>query len=123
MNKLVSKVEKIEKVDELAKTLGVNAESLLSVSHSTSKYYRPNKLRNGSTRQTYRVLKILSDIQESIKNNIFYNVEYPNYLQGGIKDFQNPRDYIQNVSKHLKNKIVIKEDIANFFPSIKASHV
>ena len=106
--------------------LGISSELLIEISNNASNYYRPNKPRvkaDGRKRQTYRVLKTLKDIQEQIKNNIFYYVEYPYYLQGGIKDANYPRGYIQNATLHSGNKIVIKEDIADFFPSIGFSHV
>jgi hypothetical protein len=101
---------------------------LIEISHSARIYYFPNKPKPKSdgqkgTRQTYRVAQPLRDIQENIKNAIFYNVEFPFYLQGGIKDVRNPRDYVRNASLHAGNRVVVKEDIADFFPSITAKHV
>lgn len=126
MNKSIYKNKPIQTVDELAKNLDVESGVLLEASFSAHTYYCPNppKIKDdGTIRQTYRVLKPLRDIQEKIKNSIFYVVEYPIYLQGGIKDVNNPRDYVRNASLHAGNSIVIKEDIANFFPSITSIHV
>lgn len=126
MNELLSKIKPIETIEELANVLGISSDLLIEISNNANNYYRSNKPRlkaDGRKRQTYRVLKTLKDIQEQIKNNIFYYVEYPYYLQGGIKDATYPRGYIQNATVHSGNKIVIKEDIADFFPSIKFSHV
>jgi hypothetical protein len=126
MKKPVYKNKPIENIDALAKSLGVESSELLEISYSAQKYYHPNKPEekpDGSIRQTYRVSQPLQDLQEKIKNNIFYEVDYPVYLQGGIKDDQNRRNYIRNASLHLGNNIVIKEDIANFFPSIRATLV
>ncbi len=126
MDKPTYKDNPIKSIHELAKILTIEPSTLLEISHSARNYYQPNKPQikpDGSKRQTYRVLQPLQDIQEKIKDNIFYKVEYPIYLQGGIKDARNPRDYVRNASLHAKNSIVIKEDIANFFPSIKTKHV
>jgi len=65
--------------------------------------------------KTYRVAQPLRDIQENIKNAIFYNVEFPFYLQGGIKDVRNPRDYVRNASLHAGNRVVVKEILQIFF--------
>lgn len=120
------RIQSVESIEELAKTLGIGVEFLLQVLLCPDKFYNPNKPKvksDKTLRYTYRVLEPLKSIHESIKNTFFYVVEYPDYLQGGIRDIKNQRGYIQNASKHSKNKILIKEDIADFFPSIRATQV
>lgn len=55
---------------------------------------------------TYDVKPQLKTIHEAIKNKIFGQVIYPDYLQGGLKK----RDYISNVKKHVGKKTLITED-------------
>jgi hypothetical protein len=127
MKKPIYKNQSIGSIDSLAKSLSISLIELMDLSKKADKYYRPNKpepkLNGGGIRQTYRVLPRLKRIQDRIKERIFYSVEFPAYLQGGIKDISNPRDYIKNADMHAGKRILIKEDIANFFPSIHASHV
>lgn len=72
------------------------------------------KKADGSSRYTYDVRPSLKCIHEKICQIFFRQVTYPDYLQGSIKN----RDYLSNVKKHVNSKIVISEDITNFFPSI-----
>jgi len=51
------------------------------------------------------------------------NVYYPLYIQGGIRDPEHPRDYINNAKLHANKVIVISNDISSFFPSISKSIV
>ena len=50
-------------------------------------------------------------------------VSYPLYLQGGIRDRENPRDYARNAGIHAGSACVINEDISDFFPSTTAAQV
>jgi len=113
----------IESIDILATVLGLAPQELTSLSSSAQNYYRPNRPKekpDGRFRQTYKVLPPLDNVQQNIKKNIFYDVYFPSYLLGGIRDVENPRDYVKNASLHAQNKIFLKEDIYNFFPSIRA---
>ena len=56
-------------------------------------------------------------------HEILRKVEYPFYLQGSIKDKSNPRDYITDCKFHIHKRIIISEDITNFFDSIKSDLV
>lgn len=113
----------INGIDDLAAILGITPQELLRLSFSAKSYYRPNRPElkpDGTTRQTYRVLTPLKEVQGNINKHIFYDVYFPAYLLGGIKDIENPRDYVRSASMHVGSKIFIKEDIFNFFPSIRA---
>src|SRR5687768_10133711 len=116
----------IDNIEALAAVLGYTSQELTVLSLTANSYYRPNrpeKKPDGTTRQTYRVLPPLKEVQSNIKKHIFYDVYFPEYLLGGIKDIEHPRDYVRSASLHAESKIFIKEDIFNFFPSIRAALV
>ncbi|WP_371317672.1 reverse transcriptase family protein [Pseudomonas sp. D2002] len=48
---------------------------------------------------------------------------FPHYLQGGIKDADDPRDYIENSKLHAGSKHLISLDIKDFYNNIKQSSV
>ena len=126
MKKITYKNRPIGSIYSLAKMLSLQPKQLLDLANKANEYYRPNKPEikpNGGIRQTYRVLPRLSIVQARITKRIFHNVIFPDYLQGGVKDKLNPRDYIKNASLHVHQKAIIKEDIANFFPSIQDTYV
>ena len=64
-------------------------------------------------------LQPLKTIQENILHEILHYVDFPDYLLGSIKDIDFPRDYIRDASLHLGQEVVIKEDISDFFNSIR----
>jgi hypothetical protein len=78
---------------------------------------------DGSTRQVYNPADPLKDIQRRINRHIFGRVDFPIYLQGGIRDRKNPRHCLANAKLHSNAKIVINEDISGFFPSITQQQV
>lgn len=108
----------------LAKTLGVNLPLLLKTASDTSNSYTcfvvPTKNKE---RTVYEPKATLKFIQQKINKEILSKVIYPEYLMGGIKDTQNPRDYISNSKKHLKKESLINLDIENFYHSIKKTYV
>ena len=113
--------EPILTVEALAEVLAFSQEGLLRVAKSADKYYQanpPQKKPSGGIRQTYSVKPPLKTIQTQILHLIFHKVCYPDYLQGSIKDKERPRDYIANACLHSGSKVLIHEDIRNFFPSI-----
>jgi hypothetical protein len=112
----------IGSIEALAKALSKSPAELIQLSSDADRYYRPNKPEikpNGGVRQTYSVSPYLQGVHKRIIEQIFYHVDYPLYLQGGIKDTHSPRDYIANASLHAGRRVVISEDISKFFPSIR----
>jgi hypothetical protein len=112
--------------ESLAKKLGITEEYLNEILENSDLLYHantPEKKADGSLRQTYRVEEKLKIILRKIVTNIFHHVDFPRYIQGSIKDKEKPRDYISNASVHTGKKLLIKEDIKNFFPSIKSLEV
>ncbi len=65
----------------------------------------------------------LKKLQKRINARIFEKVEYPDYLQGGIKDEENPRDYVANAIRHANANQIICIDVKQFYPSIKSQYV
>ena len=102
----------------LARMLRESQETLLSIAQDPRGYYRciPIK-RKGKIRETWDALAPLKSIQARIQCLILRKVTYPRYLQGSIRDEEQARDFVSNASLHCGRRIVISEDIKNFFPS------
>lgn len=110
----------------LAKKLKITEyelDQLLKISDSLYHANAPEPKSDGSFRQTYRVEPRLKIILSHIVTNIFHHVRFPSYIQGSVKDLENPRDYISNAKIHAGKKLLIKEDLKNFFPSITSLQV
>lgn len=111
----------ISKVESLSRVLGVPAAELLHVANESEKYYFANSpivKPDGSERYTYRVANRLSKIQQAINKVIFGAVFFPEYLHGSIKDKENPRTYISAAKVHAGARLIISEDVSNFFGCI-----
>ena len=78
------------------------------------------KKADGSYRYTYMALPELRRIQEHIKNKILREVNFPRYLQGGIRDPIYRRSYTRDAKTHSGARFVLTADVENFFPSITA---
>lgn len=110
--------------ETLAKTLGINLPLLLKTATDTSNSYTSFLVSTKSKdRIVYEPKITLKYTQKKINNEILSKVIFPNYLMGGIKDTDYPRDYIANSKKHLRKESLINLDIENFYHSIKRRHV
>lgn len=110
----------------LARTLRIPERQLLWVIDRAEQLYRPlpPKIKpDGSFRQVYNPARPLKDLQRRINRHIFSRVDFPEYLQGGIRDKNNPRHCMANARLHANARIVINEDISGFFPSITKSQI
>lgn len=104
-------------LDLLAKILGITRIELDYLYHSSDSFFflHERKQKNdGSYRDIYNVKKRLKIIHGRISNIFLKKVYYPDYLQGSLKN----KDFLTNVKNHLGKKVLITEDITNFFPSI-----
>ncbi|MBF0135416.1 MAG: RNA-directed DNA polymerase [Magnetococcales bacterium] len=104
----------------LASLLSVSEQDLFRITSSVDNLYKPGKIlqkKNGELRRTHDAKKPLKDLHEIIKNRILKKVVYPYYLLGGIADPFKPRNCTNNALIHSGKKILIAEDIENFFPS------
>jgi len=110
----------------LARALHTPHRHLIWITSKANHLYRarPPELKpDGGIRQTYNPADPLKDIQRRINRHLFGRVDFPLYLQGGIRDRKNPRHCLANAKLHSNAKIVINEDISCFFPSITEQHV
>jgi len=83
----------------------------------------PQKKKDGSPRETWNAHRQLKQVHERIKNRFLRTVIFPLYLQGGILDLSNPRDYVRNAGIHAGQAWIVNEDITDFFPSTSAEQV
>lgn len=114
----------IASLDVLAKCLGVSPKVMLDLAKRSSDSYTqftiPSK---GKDRVVYEPKFNLKKIQKRINSRIFDFVEFPPYLQGGIKDPAAPRDYVQNSKLHAGSSVLVSLDIRNFYDNIKYESV
>lgn len=111
-------------LDTLAEVLELSRSQLDRMARSADRSYRcsPQKKKDGSERITWDAHRQLKAAQHLIKERILAQVSYPLYLQGGIRDRDNPRDYARNAGIHAGSACVINEDISDFFPSTTFTH-
>jgi len=125
VNHLYYKNRPIASIDSLTRLLCITPKILVQVVSRADCYYKPHNQpkKGGGFREVVSVAAPLKDIQRRIKSRILEHVHYPGYLQGGIKDRNAPRDYMANARFHVGAKVIINEDIAQFFPSVSAEQV
>lgn len=111
--------EPIRSIAALARALRFDEAALVAAAAKANISYRPVPPKPGSTRETFDALGTLKVIHRRIKDTIFTQVYFPDYLQGSLKQ----RDYVSNARKHANQQILICEDVKKFFPSIKAAKV
>jgi Reverse transcriptase (RNA-dependent DNA polymerase) len=123
MNLLRYSCKPISSLKSLATHLSIPQRQLLEISKEPNKFYElsnnPKLFKNDKRRIAYFVKEPLWIVQLRITERILKNVEFPTYLQGGIKG----RDYVNNAKFHSGSKIAVIEDITKFFPSIEFEHV
>lgn len=116
----VAKVSSITKLSTLASILDISESDLVCLADNVNEYHKPGKLlqkKGGKPRPTHDARKPLKTLHDRIKNRLLKQVNYPLYLLGGISDPENPRSCKQHAAIHCGKKILISEDIADFFPS------
>jgi len=115
----------IGSVESLAKCLGLPPRLLKDLSEDTSSSYTEFSIRSksGKERIVYDPKFELKRLQKRINSRLFEGVFYPSYLQGGIRDQKNPRDYIVNGTIHAGSKNLIGIDIKDFYNNIKEESV
>jgi hypothetical protein len=116
----------IASIEALAITLGIHPKLLLDLSKKVDDSYTSFQLPpqpNKKPRTVHEPKYELKKLQKHINSRIFEAVEYPDYLQGGIKDKENPRDYVENATRHAYANQIICLDIKSFYPSIKYEYV
>ncbi|EGQ7694979.1 RNA-directed DNA polymerase [Vibrio vulnificus] len=113
--------EAIASVDTLARTLGMHPKRLLSIANRVDESYTEYELVE-KNRTVFEPKYELKKIQKRINSRIFEKVEFPCYLQGGIRaDVK--RDYVENAKIHANANTLISLDIKKFYTNIKAEKV
>ncbi|HIG0326627.1 TPA: reverse transcriptase family protein [Legionella pneumophila] len=100
--------------------LSVNVTDLLYIADNINLFYKPGKIlqkKNGEHRYTHDAKRTLKLIHQHIKNRILKKIEYPYFMLGGILDPQNPRSCKAHAQIHCNKKILINEDILDFYPT------
>lgn len=102
----------------LSRALGLPPDHLRELAERANQLYRkakPIQKPDGTIRQPFDAIGPLKEFHARLKSRILVNVEFPDYLTGSVKG----KDYIANAEIHKNSRIIICEDIANFFPSVK----
>ena len=110
----------IGSINALARLLQLPLNRVQYLAKNSSDLYRIARIeqkKSGGKRVTYDAYKELKSVHRKLQHQIFKKVIYPQFMQGSISG----RSYITNVKLHTKSKLVICEDISNFFPTIQAS--
>src|SRR5437016_310334 len=113
-------IQAIAKLSSLAHLLSVSEADLLHLSDNVALFHRPGKLlkkKSGEPRPTHDAMPELKKIHARINNRILKKVQFPYYLQGGIADKSHPRSCKEHAQTHSGMKIIICEDITDFYPS------
>jgi hypothetical protein len=119
----------IASIEALATTLGIHPKLLQDLANKVDDSYTnftiSSKNRKGEEkdRNVCDAKYELKKLQKRINSRIFEKVEYPDYLQGGIKDEDNRRDYVVNATRHAHANQIICIDVKKFYPSIKSKYV
>ena len=113
--------QRIANIDSLSLALVIRKEELIAIASEVDKYYHETTIpkKNGKERQIVWVDSRLKEIQASIKRHILDHVLVPCYLMGGVKG----KDFKSNAQQHCESRIIIQEDIKDFYPSITDLHV
>lgn len=119
LSKPAYRYKPIESIQALARALRLDASVLRETASTANGNYRMVPPKLGSTRQTFDALGLLKEIHRRIKRTFFDNVQFPAYLHGSLRGC----DYVTNASLHTNKKLLICEDVQQFFPSIGASSV
>lgn len=111
------KAKPIGSISGLATALGTTEAVLLDFAKNIGSHYshfqRPKK-NSDKLRDICSPNHELKIIQKRINNRIFENVEYPDYLYGGIQG----RDYVKNAQYHQGARALLAFDVKDFYPSI-----
>ncbi|RLU00979.1 reverse transcriptase family protein [Ketobacter sp.] len=117
---LIIKIPSIANTSSLASLLEITEKELFYIADNVHEFYKPGKImrkKNGDPRPTHDAKPVLKQIHARIKNRILKQVVYPYYMLGGISDLESPRSCKTHAQIHSGKKILISEDIANFYPN------
>lgn len=88
----------IGSVEVLARVLGDTETRLRKIAENADFLYRPKKIKkNGKVRDVFDATAQLKELHEKINENLLRRADYPDYLQGGLKE----KDYITDCVLHI----------------------
>lgn len=114
---------------ELACLLGIRQAELLRVAAESPRMYSGlfparKKKKDGCNRMVQEVTGPLIDLQSRIKSKLLDRVILPSYLMGGVGSTSgNKRGAIANAHHHRGCALLINEDVASYYSSIRPSLV
>ena len=120
------RISPISNVKSLASILSLSEQELFEIAANVDQLWKPGKLlkkKSGEPRPTNDAREPLKTVHEHIKNRILKQVDYPLYMQGGIADPKNPRSCKSHAKVHSGKRVLIAEDIKDFFPSSNCAAV
>ncbi len=91
-------------------------QELMRVAEQANSLYRKvasKRKPDGTAREIFDAKFPLKSIQGRIQRMILVTVQFPEYLQGSIKG----RGQGTNARKHVGRRLIITEDLENFFPN------
>ncbi len=112
----------IQSVAALSKALSIPQEKLIELAGSANQQYRlarPIVKADGSIRQPFDALPPLKIVHGRLKDRVLAKVAFPDYLTGSLKG----RSYSFNAQLHVGARILICEDVEQFFPSTRIERV
>lgn len=110
----------ISKMSSLAAVLCCTEDELSDIAKQVPQLHKAGAVqwkKDGTPRFTHDAQPALKSIHEKIKNRLLKKVRFPRYLLGGIADPDYPRTPEAHARVHASSKIVISEDIKDFYPS------
>ncbi|MBY0266796.1 MAG: reverse transcriptase family protein [Burkholderiales bacterium] len=93
--------------------------SIIQRAHNLYIGPKPQVKKNGGVRYVFDTKPPLKPLLKKINSIFFRRTHFPPYLTGSIAG----RDFIANVEVHKGARVVITEDIAQFFDCITEQHV
>jgi RNA-directed DNA polymerase len=121
-SKYIFKGSSIDTLDKLSEVLDIDIDELTNViTLDDEAKYRTGyvKKSNGKLRNVYNPNTSLRKIQRRIKNRIFCQIEWPDYIFGSIPaDKLSSNDYVASAEKHCGARAILKLDIEDFFDNI-----
>lgn len=105
----------------LGHLLGISPERLLVLSTSADKRYSVYRIpkRDGSLRTIEAPQAELKTVQRAILDKLLHAIPLNPHAEG----FRRNRSIVSNSARHVGQKVVIKVDLKDFFPSITADRV
>lgn len=111
----------IRDIDHLAVVLDIDIQDILyAVQIEDDNKYSSRTIakKDGRERTVYNPKPIFRKIQRRIKNRIFTQISWPDFVFGSIPADENSHDFIECAQQHCLAQSILKLDIEDFFDNI-----